>query len=179
MEKIRCCIIDKKNIYRGVDRDVDMRVFNDKKNSAYKNSLDRYLLYLSTEEEYTHDNLRIVSSFSEYINSKYANSEVVLYSTQAVDQKFPLEFLGIDIVDQHIVSVIKNGIPAKCCSNNTNQYKLFCTLEDANAAIACLTKYKQEFSDLFCVHVYRVVQQEDEDRAGNGLRDGGTVLREP
>ena len=65
-------MLDKKSAYRGIDREVDMRIFNTEKNViAYEYAFDQYLRYLYTEGKHTPENLNIIFSFSDLINKYY------------------------------------------------------------------------------------------------------------
>lgn len=156
MKNIRCCILDQKSAYRGIDREVNMRMFNDEKNcTAYENALNQYFRYLSTEEEYTSENLNIISSFADLINQYYGNSEVILYTTDPLENKDSCYFLGIDIIDTHLESVVKKGITVKYKPCTTNQYNLYSNQIDASEVIRHLQGKNTKYSDLYYVYVYQ------------------------
>ena len=160
MENIRCCMINKKSAYRGIDREVDMRVFSTEKNSAtYENMFNQYLRYLSTEEKYTSENLAIISSFSDLINQHYGNSEIILYATDPIENKTLWCFLGIDIIDTHLESVIKKGKIVKNKLGITNKYDLYCNHTDAGVVIQHMQQKNPKYSDLYYVYVYNYKMQ--------------------
>jgi hypothetical protein len=160
MENIRCCVLDKKSVYRGIDREVDMRIFNTEKNdAAYEYVFNQYLRYLSTEGTNTPENLDVVLSFSDLINQYYGNSEIILYTTYPIENKTSYCFLGIDIIDTHLESVIKKGKPVKDKLCLTNQYDLYCNHADADAVIRRMQEKDTKYSDLYYVYVYRYKTQ--------------------
>ena len=160
MENIRCCVLDKKSVYRGIDREVDMRMFNTEKNViAYEYAFDQYLRYLYTEGKYTPENLNIIFSFSDLINQYYGNSEIILYATHPIANETLWSFLGIDIIDTHLESVIKKGKTVKDKFCTTNQYGLYCSHTDANVVIQRMQEKNAKYSDLYCVYVYHYKTQ--------------------
>ena len=160
MENIRCCLLDEKSSYRGIDREVDMRIFNTEKNViAYENAFDQYSHYLCTEETYTPENLNIIFSFSDFINQHYGNSEVILYTTYPIANDTSWSFLGIDIINTHLESVIKNGKTAKDKLCTTNQYDLYCNQTVANVVIQQMKEKNTKYSDLYYVYVYHYKTQ--------------------
>lgn len=157
MEKIRCCIISEKEFYRGIDREVDMRIFNKEKNDVvYEKIYNQYLNYLSTEGENTSYNLKIMSSFCNLINSHYGKCELILYSPQPIENRLRPLFLGIDIIDEHLKSVIKKGIATKISPCSINQYNLFCNDADAQMVIHRLKEKNKKYWNVYQVYVYLI-----------------------
>ena len=156
MNKLRCCMLNKKTKYRGIDREANMHIFNyEKSNIAYDAALHQYEQYLGTEGKYTPENLNIVSSFSNFINRRYGNSEIILYSDCIVKDSLFTNFLGIDVIDPHFNSVINNGIPIKFRNVCTvNQYGLFNSDMEAKAIIQRMQENNSKYSDLYYVYVY-------------------------
>ncbi len=153
MKNIRCCVINKK--YRGIDREVDMRMFLKEKDSAKgERALEHYWLYLSTEGVYSLENLQTHFSFADFVNRNYGTCEVILFSVQAIEEEISCCFLGIDIIDEHLCSVIKKGAIAKDNSCFTNQYGLYNTYSDAYSVVQRLKRIHRKYSDLYCVYVY-------------------------
>ena len=158
MENIRCCIINEIEAYRGIDREVDMHMFNGEKNCiAYDDALNQYLLYLSIEEQYTPKNAEIILSLSDLINSNYGKSEIVLYDIHPIESIKSLCFLGIDIIDSHLKSIIKKGINKKICDCATNQCNLYKNQDDAQKVIQIMKEKNHKYDDLYCVYVYKLI----------------------
>ena len=153
-------MLDKKSAYRGIDREVDMRIFNTEKNViAYEYVFEQYLRYLYTEGKYTPENLNIIFSFSDLINQYYGNSEIILYTTHPIENEKLWSFLGIDIIDTHLESVIKKGKTVKNKLCTTNQYDLYCSNIDANVVIQRMQEKNAKYSDLYYVYVYHYKTQ--------------------
>ena len=160
MENIRCCVLDKKLSYRGIDREVSMQIFNTEKNDiSYEHAFTQYLQYLDTEEKYTPENLNIILSFSNLINQYYGNSEIIFYSTHPIENETLWSFLGIDIIDTHLESVIKKGKTTKDKLCATNQYDLYYSENDAKVVIQHMQKKNAKYSDLYYVYVYHYKTQ--------------------
>lgn len=157
MENIKCCIIKEKEIYRGIDREVDMRIFNnEKKDVVYEKIYNQYLLYLSTEGENTSQNLEIMSSFCELVNSHYGKCELIMYSVHPIENGLPYLFLGVDIIDEHLKSVIKKGVATKINLCRTNQYNLYSNDTDAQMVIHRLKEKSKKYVGIYKVYVYLV-----------------------
>ena len=155
MVNIRCCTHDKESTYRGIDREVDMRVFNKEKSSAaYERALDQYLLYLSTEWKYTSKNLSILVSFSNFINQRYGNTEIILYSNNPIADVESYDFLGIDIVDSHLQSILKKSATFINKFLTTNRYGIYDNYADADAVVQYMKRRSTRYADLHCVYVY-------------------------
>lgn len=162
MINIRCCVINKKSAYRGIDRDVDMHIFSAENNKTmYEYMFEQYLQYLSTEEVYTPENSNMIFSFSDLINQYYGSSEVVLYTTLPFENKTSCYFLGIDIIDTHLKSAIKRENFFRDRLYPTNQYKLYNDPTKAEAFIRYMQKKDSRYSDLYYVYVYQVTKKDN------------------
>lgn len=145
--------MDPKRKYRGIDREVDMRVFNHLHDSQlYRNALDQYSEYLACEEEYTADNLSLMASFVEMLNGFHVECEIVIYSMDPIKDMEKLCFLGIDILDQHMKSVVKESPRQRF--QRVNQFGLFFSEEDASNAIQQMNMIDANCNDLFFVYRY-------------------------
>lgn len=155
VKHMRCCMISQDQTYRGIDREVTMKVFSKAKRKEFATAFEHYLRYLSCEEEYSAENLSTMNSFSEYITcSAFGNSEIVIYSDIPIEIDNTLVFVGIDIISEHLDSVLKNRkMQLPICK--INQYGLCSCEQDAAAAIAHL-KQKTIYDDVYGVYVYIV-----------------------
>ncbi|MBR6650087.1 MAG: hypothetical protein IKL36_01615 [Clostridia bacterium] len=155
MVRIRCCLVDPNKRYRGIDREVDMRVFNRVKDSKeYDVAFEHYSYYLSMEEENTPPNLDKMFSFVEFINKTSYYSEVVMYDTSPVDYD-NCYYIGIDIIDSHLKSIIKNGYDKYGYHYSKTQYGLYSKYDDAKNIVDALKEKNNKYSDLYCIYVYR------------------------
>ncbi len=152
--KIRCCVIDKKK-YRGIDREVSLRLFNriaDKE--TYQGALDRYLQYVSLEEVYTPENVALVQAFAEHINRHYGACEVIVYDPCPIDETALWNCLGIDVVDAHLKSILNCGKFQKSSGEELNQNGLCADKETAERVIEQQKNTKS--GDLQSIYVYGV-----------------------
>lgn len=162
MKKIRCCILDDNTRYRGIDREVTMRVFDGEKDKyAYEDVLNKYVQYISCEEEYTSQNLSFMASFAGFVSSKYAKCEIILYSTLALKDINGVCFLGIDIVDEHLKSIFTNK-KIVCFDKKTNQNRLYDSVQDAVSERQRLIKINDNCDELYSVYVYRILEYSDQ-----------------
>jgi len=146
--KIRCCICEKKK-YRGIDREVSLRDLShihDK--DAFHNALNRYIQYLSIdEEEYTEENLATVFAFSSFINENFGKSEVIVYSSHPVSKKSTWTFLGIDLIDEHLKSILRSRIFSMKHKDVLNSNSLFYNIDFASSIL-------EKYEELCLVYVY-------------------------
>lgn len=155
--KIKCCILDRKSNYRGIDREVDMRVFNKAKNlKTYNYALELYIQYMSVEEVYTSENLSVIDTFAKIVKNNYSDCEVVLFCKSAIADLSSLELLGIDIVDEHMASVLKNRRFLKK-NGEINQYGLYSTYATARSVVQHMQKQNLRYGELYCGYVYKIV----------------------
>lgn len=156
MKNIRCCIVSLNEDYRGIDRGVDMRVFNDVKDKfLYDYAFNQYLEYLNIEEIYSEENLQSLISFANYIQTCNKTCDVILYDTEPVTDISSFRFIGIDIINQHLDSFLrKKRFSNRKSFFKTNENGLFDVLEDANAVIKYMQEKSSNYSDLYSVYVY-------------------------
>lgn len=162
MKKIRCCILNDNTKYRGIDREVTMRIFSGEKDKyAYEDALNKYVQYISCEEEYTSQNLSFMTSFAEFVSSKYEKCEIILYSTLELKAIKGVSFLGIDIVDEHLKSIFTNK-KIVSFDNKTNQNRLYSSVQDAVSEKQRLRKINCNYDELYFVYVYRILEYSDQ-----------------
>ena len=152
--KIRCCVIDQ-NIYRGIDREVSLHLLSRKVDKgAYQSALDHYLQYLSLEEMYTPENVVLVQEFAEYINRHYGACEVIVYDPCPTDETASWNYLGIDVVDGHLRSILNCRKFRKSNGEELNQNGLCADKETAERVIRQRKNIK--YGDLQSIYVYGV-----------------------
>lgn len=154
---LRCCIRDRKNKYRGIDREISMRLFNQEKDSVlYQIALERYVEYLSVEGSYTIENLALITSFADWVNKKYAECETLIFSSTPLEDMDMFEFLGVDIVDDHLRSILKKGKIARFLKGKAENHKLIESYSDAQCIIGQIKTSDDKYDDLSCGYVYLV-----------------------
>lgn len=134
-----------------------MRLFSKERNpTAYQIALERYIEYLSIEEVYTYENLSIVANFEDWVNRNYARCETLLFSSSPLEDTNALEFLGIDIVDEHLKSIIKKGKVARYTDRKVSRYSLVRSYTEAQSIIRQMKMLNDKYADLSCGYVYLV-----------------------
>lgn len=153
--KIRCCVMDGKTKYRGIDREVELDIFRKEKDKkAWLNAFEQDLRYNACEEEYTSENLRVMSEYVDFVKP-YASCEIILYSKHPVAEPQNISFLGIDVVDPHLKSVL-NWRKPRFSAEQINSYGLFDSEQDASSFISKMENLSPKYVGLYAVFVYRM-----------------------
>jgi hypothetical protein len=124
-----------KKKYRGIDREVYLCNLGHVHKDNFDNVLNQYIKYLFLEGEYTEENLSTVVAFSAFINENCGKSEVIAYSSSPVSEGSTWLFLGIDIIDEHLKSVLKSRFFSIKFKNVLNSNNLFNDIEAASKVL--------------------------------------------
>jgi len=152
MKSIICCLVNKKYLYRGIDREADLGVFARKiSKQLFNECCNLYLDYLSCEGDYNDASFKKTKKYADFVSIHCMPCEIVLYDLEPITDEKEFAFLGIDIVDSHRQSVLKGRKPI---SRDVNQYGLFSYPEAADEVIDRLEKRSKRYWGLEKAYVY-------------------------